>query len=425
MLAAFAPLLLSTGTGNRLVFAVASRAGDLNLENASFSVGWLGGQRFEADRVWHGGGAFDVRRVRMDADDLTAWKLIVGGNVGEIPFEVDSLVIRPDMFPPSQEQEEQEPPGEAIPADLAAVVTVTANELRVESHDQPPLFGRNVQGSVELARGRNITLKLDAQAQRGDEPPGGIFADLTVRNAFDAEGQIRMDQAEIEGTVEVADLSLLSLEDALGMGRVVSPALGDRLHVARFTARGTPNQLDATLTLATPRIEETTFELRREDDAITINSAAPLRLELPPEALAALLRKESSESPLTTRTTLTVELDSLRLPFDAQGQLRVNDVALAAAGSLASTVFRVDADRVVELSDTSFSLTSEALHESINAGLNGIAAIGDATEPVALSLKLRQPLSAQPSGSVNARLPVLLAEAALGGRWPLTDTLGA
>lgn len=425
LLVAFAPLLLSTGPGNRLVFSLATRAAGLEFEGASFAVGWLGGQRFEADRVWHKGGAFDVRKLRMDANDLAAWKLITGGNVGEIPVAVDSLVIRPDMFPPAQEQEDPRPPGEAIPADLAAVVTFTADELRVESLDQPPLFARDVSGSVELARGRNVTLTLDAQAQRGEEPPGEIFADVTVRHAFDEEGQIRMGQAEIEGTVEVSDLSLLSLEDALGLGRVVTPVVGDRVQVARFTARGAADLFDATLTLATPRIEETALELRRQDDTITVNSASPLRMELLPEALAALLGDDFSESPLTAASSLTVELDSLRLPFDAQGQLRVNDVAIAASGSLASTGVRVDADRVVELSDTSFSLTSEALHESIDAGLNGIAAIGDANEPFAVSVKLQQPLSAQPTGSVYARLPVALAEAALGGRWPLTDTLGS
>ena len=423
VLVALAPMLLSTGTGNDLVFGIASRTANLQFENASLSVSWFGAQRFEAERVWHKGGAFDAHRVSLNAEDLSAWRLIRGGNAGGIPLTLDSLVLRPDMFPPSDEPEQQEPLGASIPTHYEALITLSANEIRWECPDQPPLTARNIESSMDLDSRADITFAIDAIVQRGGEAAGSVYADVTVRDAFDAEGRFRAGTARVEGTVEVADLSLVGIEDALGLGRVITPLVGEELHVARVTAQGTPDKLEATLHLATSRIEETVFVLQREKDVLTIRGEEPLRAEVLPASLAALLRVEPP--PITDATTLTFDLTEVRIPFDADEQPRIDSIAIDASGSLAPTGIRFDGDRVVSLNDLGFTVRSKALGESIDAELTGIAAIGESTEPFSLTLDLQNVLTPQPTGTGFARLPVVLAEAAIGGDWPLVGTLGS
>lgn len=423
VLVAFSPLLLSTGIGNTLVFAIASRAANLRFENASLSVSWFGAQRFEAERVWHNGGAFDAHRVSLNAEDLTAWRLIRGGNANGIFITVDSLVLRPDMFPPSDEPEQQEPLGASIPTHFEAMITLSANEIRWESPDQPPLIARDIAASVDLVSRAHITFAVDAIVQRGGEAPGSVYADVTVRDAFDAEGRFRAGTTQVEGAMEVSELSLLSMEDALGLGRVITPLVGEEVRVARVTAQGTPDQLDATLHLDTPRIAEAAFRLEREGDAITLRGEEPLRLEVLPASLAALLRVEAS--PITDATTLTFDLTEVRIPFDAEGRPRIEGIAIDASGSLAPTGIRFDGDRVVALNDLGVTVRSKALGESIDAKLTGIAAIGESTEPFSLTLDLQNVLTPQPTGTGFARLPVVLAESAIGGNVPLVGTLGS
>lgn len=424
---AFAPRMLSTGPGNALVLGVVSDAADVKFEKASFSVGWFGGQRFEADRVWEMHDAFEARGVRAEAKDLSAWMLLRGGDAGEIPIRTKSLTVRPAQFRPSDEPPRDEPMAGEVPRNLKASVSFTAETITVETPDQPPLITRGVEASAKLASRDDVTLSINGEVQRGDQPPGSLFGDLTIKNAFDNKGRFQPGKTQLDGTIELTDLPLAAIERAIGAQGALSAFVGDELGVARLTAQGTPEQLDASLTLASPRIAETIFEMQRRGDTLSIRSRDPLRMEILPDAVARVFQqnRDASQSLLAQATTFSLDLRNASVPFDERGQPRLGSVALDASASLAPTSVRLDDKTAASLEQTNFEITTDSLGESLKAELTSTATLGETTEPITIDLDVSDPLSGQPTATASARLPLALADAITARELRLAEAIGS
>lgn len=427
-LVALTPTLVSTGTGQRWVLGLAESAADVEIENASLHVGWLGGQRFAADRVVRNDGSFEATDLSLTAEDASLWSLARGGRVGDIPVRAGTVTIRPDQYRPADERDDpddRDKPGPLeLPRRLAGSLSFTADRITIETPDQPSVSARDVNAGIDLASLREIDVRLSADVQRGDRPAGRVFGDLVVTNAFDQRGQLQPGSARLNGSVEFAGLPLDTLEAAAGLEGRVTPVLGDTLQTLRLTAQGAADRLDATLTLATPTIAETTFDLAREADRFTLRSRSPLRLTVDPAAVARLAGLAPDVSPLTRPTALVVDLAGLGLPLADSGRLDLDGVAIDATATLEPTGLRVDPDTTLELGELVFDVATDRLGESLAATFKGDAAVGEAREPITAEATLNRPLSTQPTGVLEARLPVALADALTKQEGRLAATLG-
>ncbi len=139
----------------------------------------------------------------------------------------------------------------------------------------------------------------------------------SVRDLFDARGQLQTDLLQLQAHANIKDLPTPLLDRVAGSDGLLLAALGPRLDLEARASSGDDHRIDATLNITTEHLRAEGIRLR-VDDVIALTDAARIRYRLTPATLAQMA--PDAEMRLRSPADLELIVTTLQAPRPAPGE---------------------------------------------------------------------------------------------------------
>lgn len=146
---------------------------------------------------------------------------------------------------------------------------------------------------------------------------GRFGIDASVREVFDAAGQLQTDRLQLQAHANIKDLPTPLVDRVAGTDGLLVAALGPRLDLDARATSGDDNRIDAALDVTTEHLRAEGIRLR-VDDVIALTDAARIRYRLTPAVLAQLAPE--AEMRLRSPADLELIVTTLQAPRPAPGE---------------------------------------------------------------------------------------------------------
>lgn len=468
LIVALLPTLLSSGPGTRFLVARIQPYAGGTLEIDDLSLGWFSGQSATGVHYRQDGGVLAVDIGDLRAHEVTLFHLLIGGRqLGTIDLDnvlvvyavpdPDSAPARPQSQPvsapassPRQAAEpaptnppapQAEPKPFSLPRDFAVTVNARGVEVLYSAPQMQPVRVSSASSSVSVVKGVDLGVDIDASVQQGGRI-GRLSLKGDVFGIADADGRLQPILADYQVAAEASNLPIDGLSRALAERRYANPTaryllgkrgrlaaiLGGEKLDARAALKGTPNQIEADVSVQTENLEAA-LPLRRLGQRVVVSSdEAMVDWLMTPAGFSALFEK----SGLTLNRAVhfasrTIEAD---LPRKGRGiDLDASGLSLVLVGDDATMTDKLGREILVE--GLRLGVTSEALSKLVAARLEATVTAPDETGEMvagALQVDLRGQQLFTPNREISfisKKLPILLVDALGGFEDDLVVWLGA
>ena len=406
LVAALGPTLLSTEAGKRMILANVNERIAGRIDAETLRLTWLRGQSIADLRLFDPAGDEVLHATRLDAPDLRLLPVALGSQrLGRVHVDVaDARLTQQRGEPTNLERalaltDPPDPDVELEPMELDrnanVQLRVRAERIGYEAPDVEPIELTDLHLDLDVMNLNDIALRVTGELTHGQRT-GGIDTDLRLTNAFDAQGQLQLEQAQLAGHARLENFPLPLADGFMQMDNRLVALLGEELDAA-FTADGRLDELSATFTARSERFEAE-MGIDSEPDGLRARPESRIKLELTPTSFAALTAdaapaaaepdaEERAPATLRQPATITAELRELFIPRVGV-DLDLARATLDAAITADDIELDVPDAEPLALRNTRVSLTSRALGERVAGELAADAQVGDVTEPVRGSLAI-------------------------------------
>lgn len=429
LLAALAPMLLSTGPGTRWVASMVSDRlpGDLLIEDLSLS--WFGGQRAEGISYNETTNGLVVQVGTIDAAEVGLFDLLTGSRrFSEVVVEdVDILMIAQDK---SAARRDQTPTvkqaKDASPLKLPRGLSVTLTVRNLNATYQPimdePIWLTLDEDQIVVTDLRDIRFGMDASIRQGVKR-GRVSLTGDIINLFDPDGVEQAGRAAYDIMFDVQNLPTAALDQIVsGLGGGVEPGqllalLGEGEFVSTATLKGTIDQLASDLSITAPKLR-VELDQRAEDNTLIATPESYAWLDLDQVGFEALF----PESGLKLHKPTRIDLASVQMALPIVDKAVDWDKATAALLLKAGDDLALVDERgeVLGINDLRVTGRSDSIADKLSFKLTTNLSAVDSdsnvtTEPIAVDLTVYEPLQAtRKIDFFSEKLPIRLADALTG-----------
>lgn len=295
-----------------------------------------------------------------------------------------------------------------LPAGLKANVLIDSlTATYVDESVQPAQRASvdDLKGSIAVAVGGAIKAKLDGQASSGaagTSTPGTIAISADVSSWSSADGTLTPDKAAVDASVKLASLPTGILDAAAGTqiraalktDRTLADALGPTLNLD-VTARGTPGDVLATLTLAMERVNSSgQVRYATANGTPGVSLAQPMTLSIKGsaiEALAPAIRSALAAQQDVTLAALpdvVVTIDTLSAKLPSGGAMDLRGAAINGTIVTSAVGGRV----ALQAGEAPRAFEVQALNARINSA--------DVAQGAKLTGGMKAAIDSQPAGDI-------------------------
>ncbi|WP_432797373.1 hypothetical protein [Poriferisphaera sp. WC338] len=404
------PTVISTGAGTRLVVRVIDGKIPGSVQIESVSLGWFTGQYVSGLRLFDPEGKEVLLVKQLDLPDATLGALLFGsrklGNIDVTDLSAD-IIQYVDGRTNLQDAIEASPngmKGSETPAQIALVSNVqltvpkashttlaktpmatlpikdlsfnlVAKNMTVDYSlpEQPGIKLNIPQTNINFKDPRQINLLLSATLSQGSSE-GQINLTATAKNLMNANGQILLDQAEIDADANIQTFPIDSLDSMLQQHGRLTALLGPTLD-ATLEADGKLASLNLKVNANSQTIKADA-DISSDGKTLVANKPATLTLNISPEAWQTLSQDRFGEvnSKLLAPLTLDLMLSHLNVPID-ENNINLADMAIEL--NLNASPIQLQAEDIgeVDLRRTTVTLQADRLGSALIAHMASAATV--------------------------------------------------
>lgn len=436
LLAALAPLLLSTGPGTRLLVSIINGQIEGELEIDDLKLSWIGGQHATGVRYTDENAGLTAEIDELRADDVGLFDLLTGGRrVGEVRVINTAMTYhqpadRAKAGRPKTKTIDDKPPF-ALPATLSGSVVFENLTVDYFAGDIEPVNLSLARGTLEMPTLRDIKFDFDAALTQG-KTSGRLVYKGEVLNLFDPEGVIQAMKARYDIDYALSGLST-NAADQLVSGLtgirpgVLQALLGKENLSANGIVKGTVEELSSEFHFKAQHVVADLIQ-EREGSTLIASEKSKAELLLVPDAFTALFPKSRLRLAEPTRIDLRKLQFSLPQKDDAFDWANANATLELAGGDNFVLLDEQGNKHYVDtlrLTGNSASIEKEARLD-LSVSLATVDNKGKVTRnPVEASLIVRDPLDKERAFDFeSAGLPIAFADKLTGQDGKLVMWLG-
>lgn len=430
VLVIFAPAILGSDSGRAFVLGIVNDRIAGRVEADSLSLNWGGGQSLTGVVVRDVDGKEVARVGRVDLPDATLlalargkWSLgrieivqvagdIVGYEDGTTNLQ-RALAMRGPSPAPTAQPGTPAPTGQAPaagwPQGLSFGLALRDIDIayRALGVDEPIRLTVS-DADLSAADPANLSLKLNAKLAQGTRG-GALTADATIKQLFDASGNLRAGNAVAQVKADLSGLPIDLLDSLAAQdGKLLAllgPVLNGHILADVTTAGGT-----ASIRAISENLNINS-KVAFDESGVTNDGVSVIRLTLTPGAWAAFSGVGGkSASVLAEPVDIAIELRRLGLPLNDAG-LDPAGISVDLGLAIGDTKLTIDGVGEVTLASTTGGVGTTQLGKSVTAGFNTTSSINRKPGGVSVSIELanlfdanNQLNTAGLSASVNGKL---------------------
>ena len=413
LLVALAPMLLSTGPGNRLLLGLVNDRIRGHLVADSIDLGWTG-QSAQGVKLYGEDRALIANVRAFNAPGVGLIGLATGsGDYGEVTADITKVAAAhneagelnvaqalssPDPSPPTQDE------GGGLPEDFSLNLTLNIDQLTFTEPGEAAVVVKDFKLGVDAPNPQDITVRdVQGSVSSGDDAGAIAIESLRLQDAFASDGSLATSTMQVGGEGKVTDIPTGLLGFVTDQVAILQALIGPSF-TAAFDGGGGARDASGTVSFVSRNIT-LDAKLAAAGDAVTLveTQGPEAKVTLTREAYALLTAGEEGKPPayeLAEDVTFVADIERLTMPRTAASvdwqraaiTLRGRADALTLVRTAAAdpaTTSQGEASGGIEriaMRDAVLLVESDNLGRAVKATITGTAEVDGTVKPVSLTV---------------------------------------